>query len=124
MKYDLINIDGDVFAEYNGALWLNGSQEPECWRYFKDWSYFDNIRRQVIGTFTFHRLSTEGSKGYHEGIDIRYTAGGVSLSVATLVFKEQDQKDLNDHCPRCVVPGKFVRLALVCPKCQGFLGGC
>ncbi len=122
MKYDVINIDGDNIGEWRGNL-VRDTVPPECWQDIKDWPYFKNLPRQVVGTYGFKRI-TVLSKGdiFVKAVSVEFIVNGNAFSVATII-PQDDQPGLSDSCKDCRVPGRFVRTALVCPQCNGFIGG-
>jgi hypothetical protein len=126
MQYDVLNIDGDSIGDYDGVLWIDDKRwgQPECWQYLKDWPYFKNIPTQMMGDWSFSETYVVDGSGFRrQGLEIFYSAGGMAISIATVVPK-MDKKELGDLCPKCRVSGTFVRMSLVCPVCHKFLGGC
>lgn len=66
-------------------------------------------------------------RGYSKSGKLIYNAFNHVISLngtKLLILKQADVSQLDsDCCPRCAVPGKFVRTALLCPSCGDFLGG-
>lgn len=122
MIYEIIDIDGNVIGEYNGILWRPGEPEPAVWKHIAKWSYFEEFRRAIRGTFGWRHLdfTVEGQKV--PGLEVFYDAGLSRFGVATIVAKA-NQKGMTDRCNRCNASGVFKRMSLMCPICNTFLGG-
>lgn len=117
LTYDLVGIDGDVIGEYRGSL-------ADAWQHLRPRAYFQNMLKQVVGSFKTNSIVVRDDAGVSRpGLDIIFCASGTEFSVATLV-ERPSSKVLTDRCPRCYVPGRFIRMSLVCPQCHILLGGC
>lgn len=66
-------------------------------------------------------------RGYANSGKLTYNQTNHVVSVSNarvLTLRRAELAQLDpDCCPRCAVPGKFVRTALLCPSCGDFLGG-
>ena len=127
MTYDVLNIDGDPIGTYDGALWsytMVGGKAWDFWPVIKDWPYFKSYPSAVQGKFTFKTMTITGHDGTElPGVAVTYDMDVAAIVCATLVPRENGP-GLSDLCRRCKLPGEFVRMSLVCPKCHAFIGGC
>lgn len=48
----------------------------------------------------------------------------LSLESAQKIFEKMKIKRKTDICPKCEIPGVFRLMALKCPRCGYFIGGC
>jgi hypothetical protein len=122
MIYDIVSIDGECLGNYEGPLWPRGQAEPTIWAWISQMEYFRSIPKVILGSYAWALRDFTVDERTVEGLEVFYDSGHQRFTVATVVPRG-GQMGTADGCPRCRVPGVFVKTALVCPQCKSLLGG-
>lgn len=108
----------DVFDIDNNKL---GSVEWDDFNMFPfPWRQLNNLplAQKVVKAYPGIAYVKTYSKDVYE---LAYD--GMTFFTVRRASAFKTKKTIADECPKCKVPGKFVRTALMCPRCNKMLGG-